>query len=57
MKTYTLTLPLQALEVIRQGLGKLPMEVAFDVFVAIQQQKEAQDKPPEAPQSHADKEF
>ena len=54
---YQLTLTPQMVEVIRQGLGKLPMEVAYDTFVAIQQQKAAQDKPAEVPQDHADREF
>jgi hypothetical protein len=33
------------------------MEVAFDVFMSIQQQRAAQEKPPEDPESHADKQF
>jgi hypothetical protein len=45
MKTYTLTD--QEYQVLLQALGEVPL----------QQQFMAQDKPPENPQSHADKVF
>jgi hypothetical protein len=55
MKTFTVTD--QEYQVLLQALGEVPLRIAGPLFTKLQQQFMAQDKPPEAPQSHADKVF
>lgn len=55
MKTYSLTD--QEYQVLLQALGEVPLRIAGPLFTKLQQQFMAQDKFPEVPQSHADKQF
>lgn len=55
MKTYHLTD--EEFQVIARALGDVPLRIAGPIFGKMLQQKEAQDKPAEIPQDHADKQF
>lgn len=49
----TLTLPVQAVDLILAGLSKLPLEQSMDIFLAVRQQAMNQLNPAPAPEADA----
>lgn len=50
MKNYQINLPADAMQVVLNGLGKLPLEMALPVWSMVGQQIDAQNRPNPAPE-------